>query len=126
MRRNRIFGITALLIAGIVFILTLGSCVEHNLPAIQVDTSCLDVVSYSDDVHSVIMSNCAITGCHNGDNGDDLNWKVFDNFQSHATHVQDRITRNVLATGHMPKTGSISQEQIQTIYCWVQQGANDN
>jgi hypothetical protein len=105
--------------------LFVASCAEHDVPLTY---ECLndEEVSYNEDVRPIVLSNCAISGCHNGDNGADKNWLNFASFQSNAADVKDRITRPVTASGHMPQTGSISREQIQTIVCWVDQGAQFN
>ena len=60
---------------------TLQSCVDHTLPEVNVD-ECLHTVSYASEVDPIVNTNCAITDCHNGDNGADKNWTVFSNFQS--------------------------------------------
>jgi hypothetical protein len=113
--------------SGLFLFVFLYSCVDHDLPssAVPICTS-LDEISFSADVKPIVTQKCAISGCHNGDNGSDKNWTVFDNFQSHSANVQDRITRPIGAAGHMPKVGSLTDAQIQTIYCWVAQGAKQN
>ena len=115
--------------SGLFLFVFLYSCVNHDLPkpAIDVrDCTSRDAVSFSGDVKPIITLKCALSGCHNGDNGVDINWTVFANFQSHSAKVQDSITRPAGAAGHMPKVGSLTDEQIQTIYCWAAQGAKDN
>lgn len=110
----------------ILFIIaTLQACVDHTLPEIIID-ECGHTVSYASEVDPIVNTSCAITDCHNGDNGADKNWTVFSNFQSKSTTVKDRITRPAGVDGHMPAAGSITEEQIQTIVCWVDQGAKDN
>jgi hypothetical protein len=101
------------------------SCAEHDFP---LTFECLsdEEVSFSEEVFPIVQNNCAISGCHNGDNGADKNWLNFSLFKSNAADVKDRITRPVTDSGHMPQTGSISREQIQTIVCWVDQGAQNN
>lgn len=108
---------------------TIGSCVDHQFaPVDEFACSTFREVSFADDVAPIIASNCAINGggCHNGDNGPDLDWRVFKNFQDHASNVRDRVTRPVGAAGHMPKTGTITDSQIRLLVCWVEQGAQDN
>jgi len=107
---------------------TLHSCVDHTLPEVVVD-ECGGTVSFDVDIQPIIDSKCAIVGdggCHNGGNGASLNWTVFSNFQSNATDVKDRITRSPGADGKMPKIGTLTDEQIQLLVCWVDQGAKDN
>jgi hypothetical protein len=40
--------------------------------------------------------------------------------------VEDRVQRPVTAEGHMPKIGTLTDEQIKLLVCWVRQGAKDN
>lgn len=120
--------IPLLALIGIVFIIQ--SCVDHTLPeADEFSCSSLDEVSFDADVQPVIDTKCAIVGdggCHNGGNGPSLDWRVFENFRDHATAVKDRITRPAGTSGHMPKVGSLTDDQIRTLVCWVEQGAQDN
>jgi len=77
--------------------------------------------SYENDIKPIILANCAISGCHNGDNGADKDWTDFSLFQSNAQEVKTR-TQN----GSMPQTGSITEQQKALIACWVDEGAKDN
>ena len=108
-------------------ILTMYSCVEHNLPK-----SCESsvIVSFEAKIKPIITANCAIQGvddvCHNGDNGADIDWRVLSNFQNHASEVKRRIRLPKSNGDHMPREGSITESEIQLIVCWVEQGAQDN
>jgi len=119
-----------LLFFAFLFFVTVQSCVDHKSEAIDpYDCDAFKEVSFEIDIQPIINSNCAIVGdggCHNGGNGADLDWRVFSNFQSHASSVKDRVTRPVGATGHMPKVGEITDGQIKLLVCWVEQGALDN
>jgi hypothetical protein len=118
-----------LIFSGFFLLVILYSCVNHDLPKPAIDvTDCTsrETISFASDVKPIVEQKCAIPGCHNGDNGNDINWTVFANFKSHSASVQARITLPVGAAGHMPKVGSLTDEQIQTIYCWVAQGAKEN
>jgi hypothetical protein len=121
--RNSLAAISALCI--LLFIVILQSCVDHTLPEVNID-ECGGTVSYASQVKPIVDTSCAIAGCHNGDNGADKNWTVFTNFQSKSSNVKDRITRPAGADGHMPASGSITEDEIQTIVCWVDQGAKNN
>jgi len=106
------------------------SCVDHTLPpAGEFSCSTFKEVSFDIDVQPIINSSCAIVGdggCHNGGNGPSLDWRVFNNFQSRANAVKDRVTRTPGTAGHMPKVGSITDDQVRLLVCWVEQGAQDN
>ncbi len=77
--------------------------------------------SFIADIAPILNTNCSITGCHNGDNGVSINWTVFSNVQSHAQTIKTR-------TGNrsMPLTGKLTQQEINLIACWVDDGAKNN
>lgn len=106
------------------------ACVDHTLPAAdEFSCSSIDEVSFATDIQPIINTRCAIEGdggCHNGGNGPTLDWRVFSNFQGHASSVKDRITRPAGTSGHMPKIGSLTDDQIRLLVCWVDQGAQNN
>lgn len=106
------------------------SCVNHNLESPETKVSCdgFKSVSFNDDVMPIITSNCAIgTGtCHNGGNGAELDWRIFQNFQDHASEVRRRVTLPSSDPDKMPRIGQLTYDQIQLIVCWVEQGANNN
>lgn len=105
-------------------VIVIQSC-DHSLPEPEIDP-CAQTISFQNDVKPIINSSCALSGCHNGDNGADKNWTVFTNFQGKRANVKDRITRPPGTPGHMPAAGSITNVQIQTIVCWVDQGGLNN
>ncbi len=106
------------------------SCVDHDLaPGVVVDCSDAKTISYVNDVIPIINTHCAITGdggCHNGGNGDDLNWTVLSNLQNHAANLKIRVTLAPSDPAHMPRIGKLELDQIQTLVCWVEQGAKNN
>ena len=113
-----------------VFAIVIQSCEDNKLAEPNsINCDGFKTVSFDADIQPIIDSNCAIVGdggCHNGGNGPDLDWRVFSNFQNHAPQVEDRVQRPVTAEGHMPKIGTITDEQIKLLVCWVRQGAKDN
>ena len=110
--------------------LSVESCVDHNLaPGVVVDCTGAKTVSYVNDIIPIINSHCAITGdggCHNGGNGDDLNWTKLANLQNHASNLKIRVTLPPTDPAHMPRIGTLDLDQIQTLVCWVEQGAKNN
>ena len=74
-------------------------------------------VSWSSSVSSIISTSCAISGCHIPGTGRA-------NFLDPATvqaNAEDIKTRTGNRT--MPQTGSLTDEQIEHIACWVDDGA---
>lgn len=76
--------------------------------------------SYQTQIQPIIAGNCAIPGCHDGSDAIP-NWNVFVNVQQHADNIKKRTQNKT-----MPLTGSLTQDQIDLIACWVDDGAKDN
>lgn len=78
-------------------------------------------VSWNNEIKSIINSNCALSGCHNG--------SQFPNLSS-LTGVQDNKASIKARTTSksMPPSGrtGLSDEQIKKIACWVDDGAKNN
>jgi hypothetical protein len=68
-----------------------------------------------------------LSGCHNGDMGPDLNWTSFEQFHKRASRgeVKFRVTNRIMPPADSPG-GALSQEQIDAIACWSDQGALNN
>lgn len=99
------------------------SCVSHDFP----EYTCSDTVSFSEDIRIIIETKCALSGCHNGDMGPDLNWTIFQNFHQRAESglVKFRVTNRIMPPDYSTG-GPLTQEQINTIACWADQGAVNN
>jgi len=76
-------------------------------------------VSFSQTIKDIINTNCAISRCHGGTQSPDF--RVFDNIKANAQKI-----KSLTASGTMPKEGSLTQEEINLIGCWVDDGALNN
>src|SRR5678815_5314840 len=79
--------------------------------------------SFSVDVNPIIQSTCATgSSCHgagsNNGPGALLSYSAIAN-----AHVD---IRSAILSGLMPKTGSLTSAQRNTIICWIDNGAPDN
>ena len=92
---------------------------ETNCAVNSTDTA--NGTSWASDVMPIIDNNCAISGCHNGDNSSIPNWTVFSNVQANASNIKTRTGNKT-----MPRTGSLTDAEIELIACWVDDGALDN
>ena len=86
--------------------------------SISLETTILSDVSFA-TVDAIIRSNCAVSGCHNGNVSPDLR---------DAATIRDRANRIQARTGarSMPPASSgrsLSQTEIDAIQCWVDDGA---
>ena len=100
------------------------SCADHDFPSYV----CPDAeVSYLEDVKPILESKCAISGCHNGSLGAERNWSDFPTFQENAQHgnVKNYVTNRIMPPSFSPN-GPLSQDQINTIACWIDNGAQNN
>lgn len=80
--------------------------------------------SFATSIKTILSTSCAISGCHNGDNGSTRNWDVFANVQNNASNIKTRT-----ANKSMPPAGStaaLTTDQIKLIACWVDDGAKNN
>ncbi len=76
-------------------------------------------VSFVQSVSPIISTNCAISGCHGGTQFPDF--RVFENIQNNASEIRIRTQNRI-----MPLTGSLTQNEIDLIACWVDDGALNN
>lgn len=80
-------------------------------------------VSYNDIVKPIIDTSCAISNCHDGSNAAVPNWTSLATVQTNANNIKTKT-----GDGSMPPAGQpdLTTEQIQSIACWVDDGALDN
>jgi hypothetical protein len=76
-------------------------------------------ISFENSIQAIITNNCATSGCHNGSIFPDL--RSFSNIQARASSIKART-----ANKSMPRGSTLSQEQIDIIACWVDDGALQN
>lgn len=77
-------------------------------------------VSYQQSVEPIMLSSCATTGCHDGSNSLP-DFTKFGEVQANASMIKSRTQ-----SGNMPKDGTLPQNEIDLIACWVDDGALDN
>lgn len=77
--------------------------------------------SWSNEIQSIISTNCAVSGCHNGSQSPNLS--NLSGVQANKASVKTRT-----GSKSMPPNGrpGLSDEQIKKIACWVDDGAKDN
>ena len=79
----------------------------------------LSGISFNDQIKPIIETSCAINNCHNGNQFPDF--RQFNNIQSNAAKIKE-LTGNRT----MPDEGTLTQNQIDMIACWVDDGAPAN
>lgn len=76
--------------------------------------------SYATDIEPVIMSSCAVTGCHDGSTAQP-DFRSLATVQANAADI-----KSFTQTGFMPRNGTLTDQEIALIACWVDDGALDN
>ncbi len=103
----------------IALVLTFSSCYYDSEEYLYGVEECATEISYSADVAPIIQQNCAVSGCHADIQSPILNTVA--DIQNNATNIVVRVEN-----GTMPPIGPLTEEQVQKISCWVEQGALDN
>jgi hypothetical protein len=86
---------------------------EVSIPVGQTSTS------WENTIRPLMVTYCAKSGCHNGISRPDL--RLYEQAKFYSLQI-----RELTANGSMPFEGSLTQEQIDLIGCWVNEGAPEN
>jgi hypothetical protein len=111
----------------IVFVVMTGiimyACSKSNAGGGTITTpTCTGTQSFTNDVNPIIQSTCAISGCHatGSFNGPGA-------LTNYSQIFNARLAiRTAIANGTMPKTGTLSTADRNTILCWIDNGAQSN
>ena len=76
-------------------------------------------ITFEEHISPIITNNCALAECHGGSQQPDF--REFSNIQANAEKIRSRTQDK-----SMPMTGSLTDEEIRKIGCWVDDGAPDN
>ena len=117
---RKVFIIASVFIA---FVYISISCSKGGSGAVSlVDCNTVTNKAFAADVNPIIQSSCAITGCHDAGSGNGVGQlTTYNDIFNHRTEIQSAVS-----AGRMPKTGSISTSQKNSILCWIQSGAPNN
>jgi hypothetical protein len=75
--------------------------------------------SWESDIKPIMETSCALTGCHNGTSRPDL--RLFENAKFYAKSIKSKTKDR-----SMPRNGTLTEQQIDIIACWVDDGAVKN
>jgi len=79
---------------------------------------CTTDVSYTNDINLLLTQKCA--PCHIG-GGQFPDLTTYESVSQNAAAIKAQTQ-----SGNMPRGGSLTQDQIDLIACWVDNGALDN
>jgi hypothetical protein len=78
-------------------------------------------ISYVNDVAPLLETKCNIKGCHNGDLGSSRDWRTYSTTKANAASIKSRTVAK-----SMPPGTPLTQNEIDEITCWVDDGAANN
>ena len=93
-------------------------------------------VSFANDVNPIISGNCTQSGCHGGNDPEAFSLDSYDKLMKHdnvvagkphSSKIYESITK-LSGEDLMPRSPypRLSNQQIETIYLWILQGAKNN
>lgn len=78
-------------------------------------------ISYASIIKPIMDTNCNLTSCHSAGNGS-RDWTVFSNVKNNAGGIKTKTGNRSMPIGGK----TLTQDQIDKIACWVDDGANNN
>ena len=112
----------------LLYILVIASVVACNSESeddlLPEDELCMDnTATLSGAVSSIISTNCAVPGCHVSGTGR-VNFTEKENIIQNASQIRSFTQNGIMPPPQSGKT--LTAQQKQDIYCWVENGAQDN
>jgi len=87
----------------------------------NLDCSTIDS-KYSTSIAGIISGSCTTSGCHNGSSSFDL--KTYNQVKPYIDN--GKFNDEVINKKSMPKGKSLSQDELNKIKCWLDQGGPNN
>jgi len=107
---------------GLLFLFA-SACTYDNEEDLFGEKSCDSDVSFAQKVEPIIATRCAVPGCHVS-GGQPPNFSQSSTIIARAASIRNQTKNRTMPP---PASGiTLSEAEIQTIDCWVQQGANEN
>jgi hypothetical protein len=78
---------------------------------------------FASDIKPIITTKCAISGCHNGSQSPNLS--AYAGIKNNASGILSEISGKSMPPSNS-SAGSLTQQQISLITCWVSDGALNN
>ena len=105
-------------------LICLGSCYYDKEEILYPgNSSCQLNAKFTANVNPIIQSKCAISvDCHA--TGSTNSAGPLTNYTQISTLAP--VIRGQVVSGIMPKTGSLTSTELQTIVCWIDSGAPNN
>jgi len=76
-------------------------------------------ISFSQSIQPILENSCIINTCHDGSGS--ISFKVFENVKRSAADIKGLTQSRI-----MPRQGALTNEEIEKIACWVDDGSANN
>ena len=84
-------------------------------------------ITYAVDIEPIISTNCATSGCHVSGGSGPGNFTTYSGLKAKVDMgVNGTVEHRVVVLKDMPLGGSLTQDEIFKIDCWIQDGAPNN
>ena len=105
----------------------------YHLPSLPFEVLPKDsIVCFQNDVLPILQSNCGKSGCHAGGEGNGINFNTYEGTIKEvdvANPINSRLITAIYKRGSgkmpPPPNPELTQQQIDLIYIWIQQGAHN-
>ena len=94
----------------------LAGCKKND---VTVASTCNQQISYQNTVRPIFIAHCTAGGCHDGGDLPSLGDYL-------VAHDAAQQIRSAVISGVMPKNGTLSNSDKQSIICWIDAGAKNN
>ena len=94
------------------------SCQNNVLETEEIQERCSEEVSFITTIKPIIDANCI--QCHNGNQFPDL--RTYQGINQNAESVKNETSSRRMPLGG----GTLTTEEIEAIFCWVENGAQNN
>lgn len=112
------------LLVGMMMVFFLGCNSENEEDLDPVDEKCMDNnATLSGKVIPIINANCAVSGCHVSGTGR-ADFTVKANIIQRASQIRSFTQDGIMPPPQSGKT--LTAQQKDDIFCWVENGAQDN
>jgi hypothetical protein len=97
------------------------------------DESLPQNVSFANDVEPILVAKCSFTGCHDAVPAHDPTLVagqayagIIEGHYVNTVAPKESILYTMVASGEMPPSGPLSNNEVKTILAWITEGAKNN
>jgi len=111
---------------GIFFMLQLtqSSCTSDTLPENTPNPVCDSLqITFDNQVQPIINASCAFTGCHVAG----FAWGDYTTYDGISSFLnENQFEREVIVTMDMPIGGTLTDDELEIMECWIQNNYAEN